>query len=149
MNDYGLSVRQLAHAAGVTERTARRWRRRGSIPEPYSTALIVRLGRSPALASSVWTGWSFHNDSLVSPEGVSYTTSDIRSSKLWQESTRQYRIEIARRRDDAAFARELQARATDLLTAMAQLIQSAERLRHYLPEPGRARPRPHVVKSTR
>ena len=37
MHLYGHSVRDLARLAGVTERSARRWKVAGLIPEPYST----------------------------------------------------------------------------------------------------------------
>ena len=92
MLDYGLSVRQLARATGVTERAVRRWKKRGEIPEPYQSALRVSLGADSGIASPAWTGWRFKDaDRLISPEGVTYTQGEIRASPLQREAIHFYR----------------------------------------------------------
>jgi Phage protein len=144
MNDYGLSVRQLAHVAGVTERTARRWKKRGCVPEPYQTALRARLNADTGLASPAWTGWRFYKDELISPEGVSYTVGDVRASRLHQRSVEEYRTEISRRRAEADLNRELQARTTDVLNAIGGLLRAACQLRELLPNHGQIGDRPHM-----
>jgi hypothetical protein len=43
MDPYRHSVRELALLAGVTERSVRRWKVKGRIPEPYSTRVALML----------------------------------------------------------------------------------------------------------
>lgn len=133
MDDYGLSVRQLAHFAGVTERAVRRWRKRGRIPEPYLSALKHRLGVHPKNAHDAWDGWHFHRDRLISPEGEKYSQADIRSAPMYRRAVEEYRGEIARSREEADQARELRARVADVIVALKQLVQAAESLGELLP----------------
>jgi len=139
MHDYGLSVRQLAKAAGVTEHTVRRWKRRGGIPEPYSSALQARLSSDTGLASPAWVGWHFQNDTLVSPEGVIHTPGEIRASRLQHRVIEEYRREIGRRQAEAHMARDLYRRADDLLIALDALVNAAEQLRDSIPGTGYVR----------
>jgi len=139
MHDYGLSVRQLARAAGVTEHPVRRWKRRGGIPEPYKSALQTRLSSDPGLGSPAWAGWHFHNDQLVSPEGDAYTTGEIRATRLQLRVIDEYRREVGRRQHEAHTARDLYGRADDLLATLDALVNAAELLRELIPDTGYVR----------
>jgi len=131
MDDYGLSIRGLAETAGVTERTARRWKQRGRIPEPYSTAIRTRLRTN---ATAAWDGWYFDKDSLISPEGVQYTPAQLRALSFDLRVIEEYRNEIARRRTEADFNRELTARVNDVREALNTLGRAADQLREFLPD---------------
>jgi hypothetical protein len=149
MNDYGLSVRRLASVAGVTERTARRWKQRGRIPEPYQTALRARLGNDTGLASPAWKGWRFNNDTLISPEGVSYTPGEIRATPLMQRALAVYRQERSRAQSEKAAARDLCDATDDLLTALDGLIRCAQHLKQLLTNPRNGRHRSNVATDNR
>ena len=95
MLDHGFSVRQLAQAAGVTEHTVRRWKKRGAIPEPYLSALQLRLGENDIVGTKAWDGRRVCDDLLISPEGDKYTQADIRASRLHRKAVEEYRSEIA------------------------------------------------------
>ena len=128
MNDYGLSVRQLAKAIGVTERTVRRWKKIGEIPEPYRSALRVGLADNSGIASPAWTGWRFRDDRLICPEGVVYHQNDIRASPLWRSVIEAQRAEIAQRRADSDLERELRHKLSDILSALTTVINAAQHL---------------------
>lgn len=137
MLDYGLSVRRLAQAAGVTERTVRRWKKRGEIPEPYKSVLRVHLAEDSGIASPAWAGWRFREDRLISPEGVTYTQGDIRASPMQREAIRLYRQEVSQRQEECYRARDLRHRVDDVLSALAGLLKAAQHLDQTLSaEPG-------------
>jgi hypothetical protein len=128
----GLSVRHLAHAAGVTERTARRWRAKGEVPEPYRAAISARTSANAGLASHAWAGWSFYQDQLISPEGVSYTPAEIRAAPLQRQALEAYKHERARAVSERSYVRDLTARADALLSGIAALIEAAQHLEQIL-----------------
>ena len=134
MVDYGLSVRQLAQTAGVTERTVRRWKKRGEIPEPYKTALHTRLGAHDAVGKDAWAGWRIHQNLLISPEGDKYTQADIRSAPLYREAINAYRRSHVESQEHARIAKEIHSNIDAVITALAYLMRASDGLRASLPQ---------------
>jgi hypothetical protein len=67
---YGIPVREIARICQVDLSTARRWRR-GAICPPETAILVLRLryfGDLGVIASD-WDGWTYHDGSLISPDG--------------------------------------------------------------------------------
>ena len=79
MDPYGHSVRELAQLAGVTERSVRRWKVKGRIPEPYCTRVALMLQADLGVISEAWRGWSIRQGELVSPEGLRLLPREIRA----------------------------------------------------------------------
>jgi Fe-S cluster biosynthesis and repair protein YggX len=134
MVDYGLSVRQLAQTAGVTERTVRRWKKRGEIPEPYKTALQTRLGAHNAIGKDAWAGWQIYQNLLISPEGDKYTQADIRSAPLYREAIKAYRRGHVETQENTRIAKEICTNVDAVVTALAYLMRASDGLRASLPK---------------
>ena len=64
---HGHSVRELATLGGVTERSVRRWKVVGQVPEPYATRVSLVLECKLGGISDAWQGWSIRRGELVSP----------------------------------------------------------------------------------
>ena len=78
METYGRSVRDLARAAGVTERTARRWKASGRVPRKQR---LILQGEDLASAAPAWAGWRLTGDRLYTPEGIGYPPASIRETR--------------------------------------------------------------------
>lgn len=69
---------QLAQLAGVSVRTARRWRSSGRMPRAARILIALRLGwlELGALCPA-WRGWRLAGGAIVSPEGWTFTPGEL------------------------------------------------------------------------
>ncbi len=105
MDPYGHSVRDLARLADVTERSVRRWKVAGRVPEPYSTRVASLLTADLGALSQAWKGWSIQQGELLSPEGLRLLPQHWRAMPLQLEALhahRQARHRFANERHAAA-----------------------------------------------
>lgn len=89
------SISQAVAITGRSRRTVQRWARRRHVGDASALALLqtVLYGRLPP----PWDGWRVIRGALVSPEGESFTSGDLRAAYV-----------------NAALVRELQARIRNL-----------------------------------
>lgn len=121
METDGLSVRDITQFARVNERTARRWKARGKIPEPYASLVRFRVRAELGALEKSWDGWCFRRGELVSPEGQSFRPGEIRALPLQHAALSAYRQEAQRQRQDALEARQLAYVIGDLRQALDTL----------------------------
>jgi hypothetical protein len=77
-----LSVMALAAAGRVSLRTARRWKTSGRMPADRAPALVLRSdGLLDGLIEG-WSGFRIEPGRLTTPEGYSYTASELRALTL-------------------------------------------------------------------
>jgi Phage protein len=132
MDPYGHSVRDLARLAGVTERSVRRWKVAGRVPEPYSTRVSLLLTADLGALSEAWGGWSIQRGELVSPEGLRLLPQHLRALPLHLEALhahRQARQRFAHQRHTAA---ELTNAAAQLLVSFAAARKAMSAAEHLL-----------------
>jgi phosphoglycolate phosphatase-like HAD superfamily hydrolase len=155
METYGRSVREIAAAAGVTERTARRWKARGRIPEPYATAAGLRLHADLGAASPAWRGWRLCKDEIQSPEGLRFKPAELRALPLQIAALAAYQSERRRNVARIAAAAAITDNAEDVLEhfdmlerviAAARSVLEAARARQSPDRPA-DRPNPAPVRS--
>lgn len=103
------TARTLAAFAGVSERTARRWRRDG-IPPRFAALARLLAGELDAVAPA-WSGWTLDRRGLVSPEGWTFTPGELRAVPI------QYQRVAALERERLALRRRLDALAAAFVTA--------------------------------
>jgi len=131
MDPYGHSVRDLARLAGVTERSVRRWKVAGRVPEPYSTRVALLLTADLGALSQAWKGWSIQKGELLSPEGLRLLPQHLRALPLQREALRAHRQARHRFANERHTAAELSHAAAQLLASFAaaqNAISTAERL---------------------
>lgn len=99
----------LARFAGVSERTARRWRRDG-IPARYVALAELLAGELGAVAPA-WSGWTLDRRGLTSPEGWTFTPGELRAVPI------QYQRVAALERERADFRRRFDVLAAAFTAA--------------------------------
>jgi Phage protein len=96
MDRYGHGFRDLTRLVGVTERSDRRWKVAGRIPQPYSTRVTLPPTAGLGVLSEEWAGRSIQRGELVSPEGHRLLPQHLRGLPLHLEALHVHRH--ARRR---------------------------------------------------
>lgn len=99
--------RDLARLAGVSLRTARRWRATGHIPRPARVLIAVKLGwLELGVLSPAWSGWYLRRGELVSPDGWTFSAGELLALPFRYQQLRHAERELALERDELARARE-------------------------------------------
>lgn len=70
-----LSVRDAGKLFRVTERTIRNWEA-GRVKVPYTAFKLMRILRGYELPGQAWKGYRLKGDTLWSPEGLAFKSSD-------------------------------------------------------------------------
>lgn len=78
MELYGISPLAIAGAAGVSVRTATRWKRDG-IPASMQRAVALSIFGDLGELDTQWLGWKLWRGSLWSPEGTSFQPGEVRA----------------------------------------------------------------------
>lgn len=94
---YLIKISEIARIAGVSLKTAKRWKD-GTIcpPKPVLLLLAGDLG----CFDREWRGWIIRNGELVSPEGWCITMSDVRATPLQRSQIAIYQAENRKLRAD-------------------------------------------------
>lgn len=91
-----LTKSEIANYFNVTLQTVERWYRINKTPTGVIPALRLISGDCPTFSKKdLFSGWSFSNGFLWSPELDSFSSGDIRASKLDYEIIRGYERELA------------------------------------------------------
>lgn len=104
MDLYGISPRWIADAAGVSLRTATRWKARG-VPRSMERAIALVVHGDLGELAPAWAGWKLWDGRLWSPEGSSFSAGEVRAIPYRAEQLR------AMQREIAALAAELSTRS--------------------------------------
>lgn len=107
MDTYGYSAEFLARVCGVDISTARRWKRRGSMPGRYRHLIELADGADLGALSVAWRGWRLCGDELVNPEGQRFLVDQVRALELKSQLIGELEHRLARARKPAPVAREL------------------------------------------
>lgn len=129
MDPHGHSVRELARLAGVTERSVRRWKAAGNVPEPYSTRVALLLETDLGVLSPEWRGWSLRRGELVSPEGLRLLPREIRALPLQVTALAIHRAEAQASRQDRKISRDIRQARDDLEIALAMMDAAVSAIR--------------------
>lgn len=90
---YGLPAELLAQLTGVHIDTARRWKRRGRVPHPYTLLIHLRTSGDLGAIDPHWQGWRLVGGKLWTPEQQPLAPGDLRAipyrSQLLAELERQ------------------------------------------------------------
>lgn len=118
--------------AGVTERSARRWKVAGKVPEPYAARVALMLIADLGAISPDWQGWSIRQGELVSPEGLRLRPREIRALPLQLAALAAHRGEAHASRKDRDVARDIRRARDDLAVALATMDAAVEATRRAL-----------------
>ena len=89
---FGLSVKYIAHACRVSEKTAARWKDGTTCPP--QTALMI-LARDLGCFAAEWRGWTVNGEDLVSPHGWTVNRNDALIVPLMHGQIAALRAELA------------------------------------------------------
>lgn len=95
MDAYGYSAELLARLAGVSLRTAQRWKHAGKTPHRYSDKLSLILEGDLGRLWPGWRGFRLLNGMLITPEGESLTPGDLRAVPIRKAQVRELQARLA------------------------------------------------------
>lgn len=85
----GVPAERLAELTGVDERTARRWKATGRIPEPARRLLAILVTGSLGLIDPAWNGWTLSRGMLIEErERMSFAPADVRAAPFIERALR-------------------------------------------------------------
>lgn len=90
---YGYSSARIAERIGVSEVTARRWKRAKKLPAAIARLLRLVLGGELGEISRAWRGWSLREGELVSPEGWTFKAGEILAIPFFRAQLAAYQAE--------------------------------------------------------
>jgi hypothetical protein len=85
MDAIDARAEDLAAAATVTLKTARRWKRQGRIPTRHHAALALLILRDLGALSKQWQGFRLLDDAILTPEGTRFSYGDVRAIPLQEQ----------------------------------------------------------------
>lgn len=106
MDVFGISALALAEAAGVSLRTATRWKREG-VPRSMRRAVAIGVHGDLGTLYPAWMGWKVWRDALWSPEGDAFTVAQVRAIPYRYEQLRALQLEVARLRAELSTRSQL------------------------------------------
>ncbi len=87
---YGITAERIAEWIGCHVTTARRYKR-GEEPSKAALELIrLRSTGDLGVVDPEWTGWRLIKGELVSPEGMQFTTGEVRAGPYWRRLAQSY-----------------------------------------------------------
>ena len=96
-----MSIREVSDYLNISIRTIQRYERSRKAPKSVIECLLMIGGHCPTFARrNDFTGWSFGQGYLWSPDGEKYTSGDVIAGRLALiESNRLFRLSVQQRRD--------------------------------------------------
>jgi len=95
-----MTTQDIADYLEISPRTVLRYKKTGIAPKSVIECLLMIGGHCPSFSRrNDFTGWSFNNGFLWSPEGDKFTSGDVRAGKqALLEFNRNYRREVRDRK---------------------------------------------------
>lgn len=95
-----MTSKEVSDYLGISLRTIKRYERTGKAPKSVIECLLMIGGHCPTFSRrSDFTGWTFGQGYLWSPEGDKFTSGDVRAGKLaYMEIARQHRKSVRDRK---------------------------------------------------
>lgn len=87
MDLFGISPLRLAQVAGVSLRTAMRWKRTG-VPRSMERAVMLGVFGDLGELAGEWEGWKLWNGRLWSPEGDAFSPGQVRAIPYQRDRVR-------------------------------------------------------------
>ena len=98
MDLYGLPPRMIAELAGVSVKTARRWKRANHIPDVARQLIELKESADLGHLATPWAGFRVTDNVLWTPENQAVSPGDIRAIHYRQQQIRAYERELQRPR---------------------------------------------------
>lgn len=96
MEPYGIPAAELAQVCRVDISTARRWKRAGRIPRRHHHLIALARGHNLWALDATWTGWTFHDGMLWTPENQPVRPGDIRAMPYQEARIAELKRQIER-----------------------------------------------------
>jgi len=96
-----MTSQEVSDYLDISLRTIKRYEQSGKAPKSVIQCLLMLGGRCPSFSRrNDFTGWTFNNGYLWSPEGDRFTSGDVRAGRpALMEMNRLHRIDVRRRQD--------------------------------------------------